>query len=104
MTVLVTGCAGFIGMHCAVRLLNSGETVIGVDNLNDYYDVSLKEARLRHLEGRGDFKFIRMDIADAEGFSRLFAGRQITRVLHLAAQASVRYSLENPFAYVEANV
>lgn len=105
MTVLVTGVAGFIGMHCAARLLAAGESVVGVDNLSDYYDVSLKQARLRELEGRGDFRFVKADIADREAMARLVAGdRPVRRVLHLAAQAGVRYSLENPHAYAEANV
>jgi UDP-glucuronate 4-epimerase len=105
MTVLITGAAGFIGMHCAARLLDSGEAVIGVDNLNAYYDVSLKEARLRRLESSGNFRFVKADITDREALNGLFRGRQpIRRVLHLAAQAGVRYSLENPYAYVDANV
>jgi UDP-glucuronate 4-epimerase len=105
MTILITGAAGFIGMHCAARLLDSGDAVIGVDNLNAYYDVSLKEARLRQLEGRGNFRFVKADITDRDSLSRIFHdGQPIRRVLHLAAQAGVRYSLENPYAYAEANV
>ena len=105
MTILITGAAGFIGMHCAARLLDSGEAVIGVDNLNAYYDVSLKEARLRQLEDRGNFRFVKADITDRDSLGRIFHDHQpIRRVLHLAAQAGVRYSLENPYAYAETNV
>ena len=104
MTVLITGAAGFIGMHCAARLLDSGEAVIGVDNLNAYYDVSLKEARLRRLESSGNFRFVKADITDREVLNGLFRGQPIRRVLHLAAQAGVRYSLLNPRAYIQSNI
>jgi UDP-glucuronate 4-epimerase len=104
MPTLITGAAGFIGMHCAARLLQSGEAVIGLDNLNAYYDVTLKEARLKHLAAEGNFTFVRADIADTPVVARVLADHQVTRVLHLAAQAGVRYSLENPQAYVASNV
>jgi len=105
MTVLVTGAAGFIGYHVCERLLERGDTVIGIDNVNDYYDVKLKEARLARLQGRNGFTFHKADIADHEGLQQVVAkagGAQ--RVVHLAAQAGVRYSIENPFAYVTANL
>ncbi len=102
--VLVTGAAGFIGFHTAVRLLQRGETVIGIDNMNDYYDVTLKEARLEQLENFKDFKFIKQDIADKEGMEKLWKDHgPFKRVVHLAAQAGVRYSLENPYAYITSN-
>ena len=105
MTVLVTGAAGFIGYHVTEALLARGEQVVGVDNLNDYYDVRLKEARLARLQGRNGFAFHRIDIADIEAMRALMAGApDIRRIVHLAAQAGVRYSLENPFAYVQANL
>ncbi len=104
MTILVTGAAGFIGYHVALRLLARGDTVVGLDNLNDYYDVSLKEARLARLTGHPAFRFARLDLADREGMARLFATERPQRVVHLAAQAGVRYSLENPHAYVESNL
>ncbi len=104
MKVLVTGVAGFIGMHVAERLLARGEQVIGIDNLNDYYDVALKEARLARLLGRPGFRFERLDLADASGMAALFAAVKPDRVLHLAAQAGVRYSLQNPLAYVSSNL
>lgn len=102
--VLVTGAAGFIGLYVAQRLLDRGERVIGVDNLNDYYDVRLKHARLAQLEGRDGFEFVEMDVADREGVAALFREAAPDRVVHLAAQAGVRYSLENPHAYVDANL
>lgn len=102
--VLVTGAAGFIGLHVAQRLLDRGERVIGLDNLNDYYDVRLKYARLGELEGRDGFSFVEMDVADREGMAHLFREEAPDRVVHLAAQAGVRYSLENPHAYVDANL
>lgn len=104
MRVLVTGTAGFIGSHVAHRLLDRGDEVIGVDNVNDYYDVSLKEARLARLTPREGFTQIRLDIADREGMARVFSEYQPQRVVHLAAQAGVRYSIENPNAYVDANL
>ena len=105
MTVLVTGAAGFIGFHLCRALLARGEAVIGVDNVNDYYDLALKEGRLAVLEGEAGFTFERLDIADHAAMAGLAARHpEITVVAHLAAQAGVRYSLENPFAYIEANV
>jgi len=105
MTVLVTGAAGFIGFHTALALLGRGERVIGVDDLNDYYDVSLKEARLAALQARDGFVFERADIAERAAMEAV-AGRHpdITRVVHLAAQAGVRYSLVNPYAYTRTNI
>jgi UDP-glucuronate 4-epimerase len=105
MKVLVTGAAGFIGSFTAHRLLDRGDEVVGLDNLNDYYDVSLKEARLARLQARGgSFRFVRADVADAAALDAVFAEQRPDRVVHLAAQAGVRYSLENPQAYVDANV
>jgi UDP-glucuronate 4-epimerase len=104
MKVLVTGAAGFIGMHVVQGLLARGDEVVGVDNLNAYYDVSLKEARLARLEGLPGFRFIRLDIADAQTLEALFRREGFTRVVHLAAQAGIRYSLENPQAYVQSNL
>jgi UDP-glucuronate 4-epimerase len=104
MTVLLTGAAGFIGYHVAEVLLGRGEEVIGVDNLNDYYDPSLKQARLARLEGRKGFRFKKLDIADWEAMQAALAHEPVTRVVHLAAQAGVRYSLINPFAYIRANL
>ena len=102
MRVLVTGVAGFIGMHCAERLAARGHEVIGLDNLNSYYPVELKEARLARLGGR--VRFERLDIADAEALNQLVAETKPERVLHLAAQAGVRYSMENPAAYIQSNL
>ena len=104
MKVLVTGAAGFIGMHVCERLLARGDDVVGVDNLNDYYDVALKEARLARLTPDPRFRFFRLDIADREGIAALFAAERPQRVINLAAQAGVRYSLENPHSYVDSNV
>ena len=104
MKVLVTGTAGFIGSHVAHRLLDRGDEVIGVDNVNDYYDVSLKEARLARLTERDGFTEERLDIADRQAMPELFRKYQPQRVVHLAAQAGVRYSIENPNAYVDANL
>ena len=105
MTVLLTGAAGFIGYHVAEALLGRGDRVVGVDNLNDYYDVSLKEARLARLQGRDGFAFHRADIADREAMGKVVAAHPgIDRIVHLAAQAGVRYSLENPYAYVQSNL
>ncbi len=102
--ILVTGAAGFIGSSVAHRLLDAGRTVIGIDNLNDYYDVTLKEARLARLQARDAFTFRKLDLADREGMAALFAEFLPTRVVHLAAQAGVRYSLENPHAYIDSNL
>lgn len=104
MKVLVTGVAGFIGSFTAQRLLNRGDAVVGIDNLNDYYDVTLKEARLKRLEDHSEFTFVRGDIVDAGTLDKLFTAHKPDRIVHLAAQAGVRYSLENPHAYVDANV
>lgn len=105
MTVLVTGAAGFVGFHVATALLDRGTSVIGVDNLNDYYDPKLKQARLDQLQNRKGFSFHRLDIIDAEGIKELFAAHlDIDQVVHLAAQAGVRYSLQNPLAYVRSNI
>ena len=106
MGVLVTGAAGFIGMHVAQALLARGETVVGVDNLNAYYDPALKRARLARLEDREGFRFVEADIADLAAMERLAAevGEMVEGVVHLAAQAGVRYSLEKPFEYVRSNL
>jgi UDP-glucuronate 4-epimerase len=105
MSVLVTGAAGFIGYHVAAALLARGEQVVGLDNLNAYYDVTLKERRLALLGAHADFAFRRADISDRDAMARLFADHpRIDRAVHLAAQAGVRYSLEDPFAYVQSNV
>ena len=104
MHVLITGAAGFIGFHLARRLLADGHTVIGIDNLNDYYSVQLKIDRLKQLEGNTGFRFIRMDLADAEALESLFAQEAFTHAVNLAAQAGVRYSLENPQSYVQSNL
>ena len=104
MKVLVTGSAGFIGSAVTLRLLARGDEVVGVDNLNDYYDVRLKQARLQRTLGVAGYTDCRLDIADREGMARLFAEHRPQRVVHLAAQAGVRYSLENPHAYVESNL
>jgi UDP-glucuronate 4-epimerase len=102
--ILVTGCAGFIGMHVSRRLLDAGHEVVGIDNINTYYDPTLKEARLGLLRPNSGFTFQRMDIADGPGVQELFAKHAFPRVVHLAAQAGVRYSLEHPQAYVDSNV
>ncbi|MDD3608630.1 MAG: NAD-dependent epimerase [Halothiobacillaceae bacterium] len=104
MKILVTGAAGFIGSHVARRLLDRGDEVVGLDNLNDYYEVSLKEARLAPLANAPAFRFVRMDVADREGIAALFAAEGFDRVVHLAAQAGVRYSIENPQAYIDSNL
>jgi UDP-glucuronate 4-epimerase len=102
--ILLTGAAGFIGYHTARRLLERGDRVVGVDNLNDYYDPALKEARLERLRAYEQFSFERIEIADREAMAALFARVRPTRVIHLAAQAGVRYSLVNPHAYTDSNV
>jgi UDP-glucuronate 4-epimerase len=103
-TILVTGAAGFIGMHVCARLLERGDQVVGVDNLNDYYDVSLKHARLSQLEPYPAFRFLPADIAARQVMECLFADYPFAAVIHLAAQAGVRYSLTNPHAYAESNL
>ena len=104
MNVLVTGVAGFIGSTLAYSMLERGDTVTGVDNLNDYYDVSLKKARLRRLESFSNFNFHKLDIADRVGIRQLFADCHFSTVVNLAAQAGVRYSIENPSAYIDTNL
>jgi len=104
MKILVTGAAGFIGMHLSKRLLERGDEVVGIDNLNDYYDVQLKHDRLKQLDGFDKFTFIKMDMADREAMAALFKEQQFNKVMNLAAQAGVRYSLENPLAYVDSNL
>jgi UDP-glucuronate 4-epimerase len=103
MKILVTGAAGFIGFHTANALLARGDEVVGLDNLNDYYDVELKYARLARLESQDNFRFVRMDVAERDGMAAVFRGG-FDRVVHLAAQAGVRYSLEDPHAYIDSNV
>jgi UDP-glucuronate 4-epimerase len=102
--VLVTGAAGFIGSTVCHALIERGQPVVGLDNLNDYYDPRLKEARLSRLTAREGFEFVRLDLADRPGVQQLFERRRFSRVVNLAAQAGVRYSLENPHAYVDANI
>jgi len=104
MKILVTGAAGFIGMTTSLRLLARGDEVVGLDNLNDYYSVQLKQDRLARLAPHAKFRFVKLDVADREGMARLFADEGFDRVIHLAAQAGVRYSLQNPHAYVDSNV
>lgn len=104
MTILVTGAAGFIGFYVTQRLLARGEQVIGIDNLNDYYDVRLKHARLAQIGDHLNFRFIQLDLADRAGMEALFQQHRPRRVVHLAAQAGVRYSLQNPHAYVDSNL
>ena len=107
MKILLTGVAGFIGYHVALKLLARGDTVIGVDNLNNYYDVRLKQARLADIEARQNaknFSFIKLDLADNAATQQLFAHEKPDSVIHLAAQAGVRYSLENPHAYISSNI
>jgi UDP-glucuronate 4-epimerase len=104
MTILVTGAAGFIGYHVARRLLDRGDAVVGLDNLNTYYDVSLKEARLAKLTAHPGFRFAKLDVADRDAVAALFAAERPRRVVHLAAQAGVRYSIQNPYAYVDSNL
>ncbi len=104
MKILVTGAAGFIGFHTAARLLERGDEVVGLDNVNDYYDPSLKWARVERLERYPQFKFHRIDLADRQAVPALFKQARFDRVVHLGAQAGVRYSLQNPLAYVDSNV
>jgi UDP-glucuronate 4-epimerase len=102
--VLVTGAAGFIGFHVCQKLLARGDQVIGLDNLNNYYDVTLKKDRLAQLQGNSAFSFHKLDLADREGMSQLFAQTKLDGVVHLAAQAGVRYSIKNPHAYIDSNL
>jgi UDP-glucuronate 4-epimerase len=104
MKVLVTGAAGFIGCFTAQRLAERGESVVGLDNFNDYYDVSLKEARAKLLAGYDNFTMHRLDLADRHGMETLFAHEKFDKVVHLAAQAGVRYSIENPHSYISSNI
>lgn len=104
MKFLVTGVAGFIGCFVAKQLLEQGHQVVGIDNLNDYYDVNLKLARLQLLDNNSNFEFIKMDLADRSGMADLFSTHQFERVIHLGAQAGVRYSLQNPLAYADSNL
>jgi len=115
MKILVTGAAGFIGSHVCLSLVERGDDVTGLDNLNDYYSVSLKEARLKRIEEFcqsviaikktcGDFEFVKMDLADRSGMETLFKDSKFDKVIHLAAQAGVRYSIENPYAYIDSNI
>ena len=104
MKILLTGAAGFIGMTTSLRLLARGDEVVGLDNLNDYYDVQLKRDRLARLLPHAAFRFVQLDVADHNGMAALFAAERFDRVIHLAAQAGVRYSLKNPQAYIDSNV
>ena len=104
MKILLTGAAGFIGSATAHMLLERGDQVVGLDDLNDYYDPTLKEARLERLTGVDGFSFVKMKCEDREGMAELFATHGFDRVVHLAAQAGVRYSIENPFAYIDSNI
>jgi UDP-glucuronate 4-epimerase len=104
MKILVTGAAGFIGFHVSQLLCGRGDEVVGIDNLNDYYEVSLKEARLAQLKPLNNFRFIKLDIANRDGLAKLFETEKFDRVVHLAAQAGVRYSIENPHAYADSNL
>ena len=104
MKILVTGAAGFIGMHVSQLLLARGDTVIGIDNLNDYYDPQIKRDRLARITPHANFRFVLMDVADKPAMDKLFADERFNRVIHLAAQAGVRYSLVNPQAYIDSNV
>lgn len=104
MKLLLTGAAGFIGFHTAQILLARGDEVVGLDNLNDYYDVTLKQARLAILQKSPNFRFVQLDVADRPNIATLFAQEKFQRVIHLAAQAGVRYSIQNPLAYIDSNV
>lgn len=104
MKFLVTGAAGFIGFHTSRILLERGDTVVGLDNLNDYYDVTLKQARLKILQDHANFRFVKLDLADRPGMATLFKDERFERVINLAAQAGVRYSIQNPLAYIDSNV
>lgn len=104
MNILVTGAAGFIGSFTAHQLLDRGDHVVGLDNMNDYYEPTLKQARLARLQARGDFTFTQLDLCDVDGMKSMFAKNKFDRVIHLAAQAGVRYSIENPMAYTQSNL
>src|SRR5260370_23767541 len=102
--ILITGCAGFIGFHLARRLTEQDAQVVGIDNLNAYYDVSLKEARLAQIRNRPNFRFLPIDLADNRELAQLFGSERFDLAINLAAQAGVRYSLDNPHPYVESNL
>ena len=104
MKILVTGAAGFIGFHAAKQLLERGDTVIGLDNFNDYYDVGLKDSRAAILDDYASFKMVRLDLTDRDGIENLFKDEGFEKVIHLAAQAGVRYSIENPHSYIDNNI
>ena len=104
MKILVTGAAGFIGFHAAKQLLERGDSVVGLDNFNDYYDVGLKNSRAAILNDHADFQMARLDLADRDGLEKLFREEAFEKVIHLAAQAGVRYSIENPHAYIDSNI
>ena len=104
MKILITGAAGFIGSNLSQRFLARGDDVVGLDNLNDYYDVNLKKTRLSPLKEHANFKFIKLDLADRDGIAHLFAHEKFDKVMNLAAQAGVRYSIDNPHAYVDSNI
>ena len=104
MKILVTGAAGFIGFHTSMKLLERGETVVGLDNFNDYYDVTLKDARAAVLAGYDNFTMQRLDLQDRDSIEALFAAEKFEKVVHLAAQAGVRYSIENPHSYIDSNI
>jgi len=104
MKILVTGAAGFIGMTASLKLLARGDEVVGLDNLNDYYDVNLKHNRIKRITSHANFRFVQLDVGDRSGIAALFAAEKFDRVVHLAAQAGVRYSLQNPHAYVDSNL
>lgn len=104
MKILVTGAAGFIGFHTSVKLLERGDTVVGLDNFNDYYDVGLKDARAAILAAYDNFTMVRLNLQDRDGIEALFAAEKFEKVVHLAAQAGVRYSIENPHSYIESNI
>ena len=102
--ILVTGTAGFIGFNLSRRLLQRGDRVVGLDNLNDYYDVQLKKDRLAQIQNESEFVFHEADLCDRDAMARLFADERFDAVVHLAAQAGVRYSIENPYAYIDSNL
>ena len=104
MKYLVTGAAGFIGFHVSNQLTDNGDTVVGIDNINNYYDTSLKDARLKVLQQKRNFQFQKIDLNDREGITSLFASNKFDVVINLAAQAGVRYSITNPEAYIESNI
>ena len=102
--ILITGAAGFIGYHLCSRLMEQGDRIVGIDNINDYYDVNLKLNRLKQIEGKRNFTFIKLDITDREGIHKLFAKEKFDIVVNMAAQAGVRYSLINPYTYIDSNI